>query len=48
MFSGGIGQIDHRHLQKDTARTGLAVVKVGGARGGGEGGGLLLYLHAVF
>lgn len=30
MFSGGIGQIDHKHVSKDRCETGMLVVKIGG------------------
>lgn len=40
MFTGGIGQIDHRHIEKDEAVKGLFIVQVGGpAYGIGVGGG---------
>ena len=39
-FSGGIGQIDHDHLEKATAEVGMLVVKIGGpAYRIGMGGG---------
>ncbi|CAI7910074.1 unnamed protein product [Closterium sp. NIES-53] len=40
MFSGGIGQIDHRHLAKEEPDVGMLVVKIGGpAYRIGMGGG---------
>ncbi len=40
MFTGGIGQIDARHVEKDEARKGMLIVQVGGpAYGIGLGGG---------
>ncbi|KAG0595885.1 hypothetical protein M758_UG206700 [Ceratodon purpureus] len=40
MFSAGIGQIDHRHLQKEDPEIGMLVVKIGGpAYRIGMGGG---------
>jgi phosphoribosylformylglycinamidine synthase len=40
MFTGGIGQIDNRHIEKDEPRKGMLVVKVGGpAYRIGMGGG---------
>lgn len=40
MFSGGVGQIDHRHLRKDIPSKGMLVVKIGGpAYRIGMGGG---------
>ncbi|KIY99597.1 phosphoribosylformylglycinamidinesynthase [Monoraphidium neglectum] len=40
MFSGGLGQIDHRHLHKDDGELGMLVVKIGGpAYRIGMGGG---------
>jgi phosphoribosylformylglycinamidine synthase len=30
MFSGGIGQIDHKHVSKDNCEIGMLVVKIGG------------------
>jgi len=40
MFTGGIGQIDARHLEKGEAETGLVIVEIGGpAYGIGVGGG---------
>jgi phosphoribosylformylglycinamidine synthase len=40
MFSGGIGQIDHKHINKDDGEIGMLVVKIGGpAYRVGLGGG---------
>ncbi len=40
MFTGGIGQIDARHVEKDEAQTGILIVQVGGpAYGIGVSGG---------
>ncbi len=40
MFTGGIGQIDNRHVEKDEPRKGMLVVKIGGpAYRIGMGGG---------
>ena len=40
MFTGGIGQIDDRHIEKDEAQKGLLIVQVGGpAYGIGVSGG---------
>lgn len=40
MFTGGIGQIDNRHIEKDEPRKGMLVVKIGGpAYRIGMGGG---------
>ncbi|PNW79730.1 hypothetical protein CHLRE_08g364800v5 [Chlamydomonas reinhardtii] len=40
MFSGGVGQIDHRHLEKNPPQVGMLVVKIGGpAYRIGMGGG---------
>jgi phosphoribosylformylglycinamidine synthase len=40
MFTGGIGQIDDRHIEKDEARKGMLIVQVGGpAYGIGVSGG---------
>jgi len=40
MFSGGVGQIDHRHLEKDAPEISMLVVKIGGpAYRIGMGGG---------
>jgi len=40
MFTGGIGQIDNRHIEKDEPRKGMIVVKIGGpAYRIGMGGG---------
>ncbi|GLC44010.1 hypothetical protein PLESTB_000219600 [Pleodorina starrii] len=40
MFSGGVGQIDHRHLEKNPPEVGMLVVKIGGpAYRIGMGGG---------
>jgi phosphoribosylformylglycinamidine synthase len=40
MFTGGIGQIDARHIEKDEAEKGMLIVQVGGpAYGIGVGGG---------
>ena len=40
MFTGGIGQIDARHIEKDEAGKGMLIVQVGGpAYGIGVGGG---------
>ncbi len=40
MFTGGIGQIDSRHIEKDSPRKGMYVVKIGGpAYRIGMGGG---------
>ncbi|KAA6424168.1 MAG: putative phosphoribosylformylglycinamidine chloroplastic mitochondrial-like [Trebouxia sp. A1-2] len=40
MFSGGIGQIDHRHLEKNPPEVGMLVIKIGGpAYRIGMGGG---------
>ncbi|WIA34688.1 hypothetical protein OEZ86_013001 [Tetradesmus obliquus] len=40
MFSGGVGQIDHRHLEKADGEVGMLVVKIGGpAYRIGMGGG---------
>jgi len=40
MFTGGIGQIDARHVEKDEAKKGMLIVQVGGpAYGIGVGGG---------
>jgi phosphoribosylformylglycinamidine synthase len=40
MFTGGIGQIDARHIEKDEAKKGMLIVQVGGpAYGIGLGGG---------
>ena len=40
MFSGGVGQIDHDHLEKKTAEVGMLVLKIGGpAYRIGMGGG---------
>jgi phosphoribosylformylglycinamidine synthase len=40
MFTGGIGQIDSRHIEKDEARKGMCIVQVGGpAYRVGFGGG---------
>ncbi|PNH02126.1 putative phosphoribosylformylglycinamidine synthase, chloroplastic/mitochondrial [Tetrabaena socialis] len=30
MFSGGVGQIDHRHLEKNPPEVGMLVIKIGG------------------
>ena len=30
MFTGGIGQIDHRHIKKDEPKKGMVIVQVGG------------------
>ncbi|MCX8022069.1 MAG: phosphoribosylformylglycinamidine synthase [Syntrophorhabdaceae bacterium] len=40
MFTGGIGQIDDRHIEKEEAKKGMLIVQVGGpAYGIGVGGG---------
>ncbi|GAI68360.1 unnamed protein product, partial [marine sediment metagenome] len=40
MFTGGIGQIDHRHIKKEIAEPGMKIVQVGGpAYRIGVGGG---------
>lgn len=40
LFSGGIGQIDHAHLEKDEGEISMKVVKIGGpAYRIGMGGG---------
>ncbi|MBI5188172.1 MAG: phosphoribosylformylglycinamidine synthase [Nitrospirae bacterium] len=40
MFTGGIGQIDHRHIEKDRPQKGMLIVKLGGpAYRIGMGGG---------
>ena len=40
MFTGGIGQIDGRHIEKDEAEKGILIVQIGGpAYGIGVGGG---------
>jgi phosphoribosylformylglycinamidine synthase len=40
MFTGGIGQIDGRHVEKDEAQRGMLIVQVGGpAYGIGVSGG---------
>lgn len=40
MFTGGIGQIDDRHIEKDDAEKGMLIVQIGGpAYGIGVGGG---------
>ena len=40
MFTGGIGQIDDGHIEKDEARKGMFIVQIGGpAYGIGVGGG---------
>ena len=40
MFTGGIGQIDARHVEKEEAKKGMLIVQVGGpAYGIGVGGG---------
>ncbi|KAL3143377.1 hypothetical protein ABBQ38_002205 [Trebouxia sp. C0009 RCD-2024] len=40
MFSGGIGQIDHRHLDKNPPEVGMLIIKIGGpAYRIGMGGG---------
>eukprot|EP00898_Chlorokybus_atmophyticus_P001653 jgi/Chlat1/2489/Chrsp175S02366 len=52
MFSGGVGQIDHRHLKKADADIGMLVVKIGGpayriGMGGGAASSMVSGSNAV-